>query len=237
MNAFRILLADAHPIFRHGLRCLLSSHLGWEVCGEAVDGRDAVEKSKQLKPDLLLMDISLPNLNGLDAAGQILHNNPLQRIMLITAVKSDDLVRDSLDLGIRGWVDKADSPEELLAGVAAMQRHSCFFTSQVSNLIVENYLQRHRSDPEAIKKSRLTPREREVVQLVAESKSTKEIATILQISGKTAETHRSNILLKLKLHSTAELVLYAVRNEIIHVQLPPMVELAKTGFQASAGAD
>jgi DNA-binding NarL/FixJ family response regulator len=216
MSAYRILVADDHPVFRFGLSSLLRSHESWEVCGEAADGRDAVEQCRQLKPDLLILDICLPILNGLDTARQILKHNPAQAILILTAVESEQVIRDCLEAGVRGWVFKSDGTQDLTTAVEAMQRRKSIFSSRVSDLIMDGY-KRHRVDPNAAKMPKLSPREREVVQLVSEGKASKEVATILNVTLATAETHRSNILRKLKLHSIAELVLYAVRNEIVHV--------------------
>jgi len=220
MSIFRILLADDHPVYRLGLCSLLGSHEGWEICGEAADGREAIKKCKQLKPDLLILDICMPRLNGVDAARQILRDNPDQRILVLTDVGSVQVVRDCLEAGVRGWVFKSDGTADLTTAVEAMQRQRFTFSSRVSDLILDGYLGRHSVDPAVAIPPRLTLREREVVQLVGEGKTSKEVATMLGMSTKTAETHRSNIMLKLKLHSTVELVLYAVRNEIVHVQLP-----------------
>jgi DNA-binding NarL/FixJ family response regulator len=217
MSAFRILVADDHPIFRLGLCALLRSHAGWEVCGEADDGRDAVEKHAQLRPDLVILDISMPTLNGVDAARQILKVNPDQRILVLTDVHSEQVVHDCLEAGVRGWVFKLDQANELTIAVEAMQQHRSTFSSAICDVVLETYLQKRRVRRVNTK---LSVREREVVQLIAEGKTTKEIAALLCISPKTADTHRSNILLKLDLHCVADLVLYAVRNEIIHLQLP-----------------
>jgi DNA-binding NarL/FixJ family response regulator len=223
MDRFRILLADDHPVFRFGLRSLLESRQGWEICGEAADGRDAVEKCRQLKPDLLILDICMPKLNGVDTARQILKDNPMQRILVLTAVNSDQVVRDCLDAGVRGWVFKSEGTADLMASVEALQRHKSVFSSQVSDLIMDGYLQRQHVAPAVTKVPTLSSREREVVQLLGEGKTTKEVATILNVTVKTAETHRSNMMRKLKVHSIADVVLYAVRNEIIHVHLPPVL--------------
>jgi DNA-binding NarL/FixJ family response regulator len=229
MSAFRILVADDHPIFRLGVCSLLRSHEGWEICGEAADGRDAVEKCRQMKPDLLILDICMPKLNGVDAARQILKDNPAQRILILTDVHSEQVVRDCLDAGVRGWVFKFDGTDDLVTAVESLQRNKFTFSPRVSDLIMDCYLQRHRVGPAAAKAPRLSPREREVVQLVAEGRTSKEVAVILNVAVKTADTHRSNILLKLKLHSIAELVLYAVRNEIVHVPLPSVVRSPNPG--------
>jgi len=223
MNRFSILVADDHPIFRFGLCSLLSSHPGWEVCGEAADGRDAVQKCRQFKPDLLILDICMPELNGLDAARQILKHNPDQAILILTAVDSEDVIRECLEAGIRGWVFKSEATDDLMTAVEALQQQKTIFSSRVSEMILDGY-KRHGVSPVPDKLTRLSPREREVVQLVTEGKASKQIATILRMSLSTAETHRSNILRKLRLHSIAELVLYAVRNGLVHVHLPPVAQ-------------
>jgi DNA-binding NarL/FixJ family response regulator len=223
MNTFRILLADDHPVFRMGVSSLIRSHEGWEVCGEASDGREAVTKCIQLKPDLLILDICMPSLNGVDAARQVLKHNPEQRILVVTNVESEQVIRECLQAGVRGWVCKADRADDLTAAIEAMQQHRSSFSSRVSGLILAGYLQPHRANPTLALPARLSGREREVVQLVSEGKTSKEIAGMLGVSVKTAETHRSNVMLKLKLHSTVELVMYAIRNEIVHVQLPAAV--------------
>jgi DNA-binding NarL/FixJ family response regulator len=220
MKAFRILVADDHPIFRIGLGSMLRSHQGWEVCGEAADGRDAVEQCRHLKPDLFILDICLPELNGLDAARQTLKHNPDQLVLVLTAVDSEQVIRECLQAGIRGWVFKSDAPEDVVTAVEALQCQQTFFTSRVSDLIMDGY-KRHKDGPVADSVTALSPREREVVQLVCEGKASKEIASILNVSLATAETHRSNVLRKLRLHSVAELVLYAVRNGIVYMHLPP----------------
>jgi DNA-binding NarL/FixJ family response regulator len=225
MSAFRILVADDHPIFRFGLCSILRSHEGWEVCGEAADGRDTVEKCTRLKPDLIVLDICMPELNGLDAARQILKHNHDQAILVLTAVDSEQVIRECLEAGIRGWVFKSDESGDVVAAVEALQRQKTIFSSRVCDLIIDGF-KRHSTSPVAGNVARLSPREREVVQLVSEGKASKEIATILKVSLATAETHRSNILRKLNLHSIAELVLYAVRNEIVHVHLPPVSRFA-----------
>jgi len=224
MSAFRILVADDHPIFRFGLCSLLGSREGWEVCGEAADGRDAVEKCGQLRPDLLILDICMSKLNGVDAIRQILKANPSQRILILTSVYSEQVIQDCLEVGIRGWVFKSDATDDLMAAVESLERYQCTFSSRISDLIMHGFLQRHRDRPEA-KATKLSPREREVLQLIGEGKTSKEVAIILNVAAKTAETHRSNIMFKLNLHSVVELVLYAVRNEIVHVQLPAVASL------------
>jgi DNA-binding NarL/FixJ family response regulator len=222
VSTFRILLADDHPVFRLGLCSLLGSHEQWEICGQASDGREAVEKCRQLKPDLLILDIGMPELNGVDAARRILSDNPLQIILVLTDVRSEQVIRDCLEAGVRGWVYKSDQSVDIVAAVEALQKHRSTFSSQVCDLILDGYL-RARLGPVPVITPRLSVREREVVQLVGEGKTSKEVATILGVSLKTAETHRSNILLKLNLHSAVELVLYAVQNDIVNVVRFPAV--------------
>jgi len=222
MNTLRILLADDHPVFRLGLCSLLGSHKGWEICGQASDGREAVEKCGQLKPDVLILDIGMPELNGVDAARRILRDNPVQRILILTDVASEQVIRECLAAGVRGWVYKSDDTAELMTAVEALQQYRSTFSSRVCDLILDGYLQRLHPDP-VILAPRLSFREREVVQLVGEGKTSKEVAAKLGISLKTAETHRSNILIKLNLHSTVELVLYAVQNDIVNIVRFPMV--------------
>jgi len=220
MSTFRILLADDHPVFRLGLCSLLGSHKRWEICGQAADGREAIEKCRHLKPDLLILDIGMPELNGVDAARRILKDNPLQRILVLTDVRSEQAIRDCLEAGVRGWIYKSDDPADLITAVESLQQHRSTFSSRVCDLILDGYLLRR---PIAVMAPRLSLREREVVQLVGEGKTSKEVAATLGMSIKTAETHRSNILIKLNLHSTVELVLYAVQNDIVNIVRFPAI--------------
>lgn len=222
MNPLRILVADDHEIVRRGLIALLKSRAGWDVCGEAKDGRDAVDKAKELKPDVVILDIGMPNLNGLEAARQMLHHNPQTKILILTITDADELVRAVLDAGARGFVLKSDATRDLIAAVEALQSNKTFFTSRVAEMVLGGYLGRGVSVGDGgVSLPALTPREREVVQLLAEGKSSKEVATHLDLSVKTAETHRSNIMRKLNLHSVSELVLYAVKNNMVQVAVPP----------------
>ena len=212
----RILIADDHEVARRGIRALLESHPGWEVCAEAADGREAVNAASRLKPDLVLLDIGMPSLHGLDATRQILAAEPDTRVLILTMHDSEQVVREVLAAGARGFLLKSDAGRDLVAAVEALQHNRTFFTTKVAQLVLEGYL---RPDPNSERSLRsvLTPREREVIQLPAEGKTTKEVATTLNLSVKTAETHRTNLMRKLDLHSVVDLTLYAVRNGIVHV--------------------
>jgi DNA-binding NarL/FixJ family response regulator len=212
----RILVADDHEIVRRGLCSLLAANSGWEVCGEAVDGREAVAKAKQLRPDIVVMDIGMPSLNGLAATNKILQDAPQQRVLILTVNESEQLVREVLEAGARGYVLKSDAARDLVAAVEALQQGRTFFTPHVGDFVLSGFLDG--SGAKTVNVPRLTPREREIVQLLAEGKSTKEVAGILNLSVKTAETHRSNVMRKLGIHSISELVLYALRNNIIQTQ-------------------
>jgi len=216
MKPFRILIADDHELVRRGLRVMLENHPGWEVSGEASDGREAVERTGELKPDLVLLDIGMPNLNGIEAARQILANCPATHILILTMHYSQQVVREVLAVGAHGFLLKSDAGRDLLNAVEAVQQHRTFFTSQVTEIVVDGYLNQERKEP-LHPKNRLTAREREVVQLLAEGKTSKEVAMALNLSVKTAETHRTNIMRKLDLHSVADLTLYALRNGIAQV--------------------
>ena len=217
LSVLRILVADDHEVARKGIRAILESHPGWEVCGEASDGREAVATAATLKPDVLLLDIGMPNLNGLDASRQILATMPDARILILTIHDSEQVVREVLAVGARGFLLKSDAGRDLIAAVEALQNRRTFFTSKVAQMMLDGYLRPHSENENSNHQPVLTPREREVIQLVAEGKTTKEIAIALSLSVKTAETHRTNLMRKLDLHSVADLTLYAVRNGIVQV--------------------
>ena len=215
MPPLRILIADDHAIVRTGLRTLLESREGWQVCAEAVDGRDAVEKAAKHNPDVAILDIGMPLLNGVDATRRIRKAAPHTQILILTMHESDELVQQVVEAGARGYILKDDAHRVLLAAVDAISRHKPYFSLRVSPPAAADDLAANPSDPAKGHRSRLTPREREILQLLAEGKSNKEVATLLGISVNTAEAHRANIMLKLDLHSLAELVVYAIRNNII----------------------
>lgn len=216
----RILVADDHELARNGIRTVLESHPGWEVCGEAKDGRESVELAAVTKPDVVLLDIGMPNLNGLEAARQILAVAPDTAILILTMHDSDSVIREVLRAGARGFLLKTDAGRDLVAAVEALQRQRTFFTTRVSQMVLDGYLDRQSKGPEPrqdISGDVLTSREREVIQLLAEGKTSKEVAVALNLSVKTAETHRTNLMRKLGLHSVADLTRYAVRNGIVQV--------------------
>ena len=214
-------MADDHEVVRRGVVAMLTAHPGWQVCGEAVDGRDAVEKAKQLNPDIVILDIGMPNLNGLEAARQISRHNPRHRILILTITDTEQVVLEVLKAGATGYVLKTDAARDLVAAVETLQRNSTFFNSRIGQMVLKGFLNGRGSgvtNEEAASPS-LTPREREIVQMLAEGKSSKEVAVALNLSVKTAETHRSNIMRKLGLHSVSELVLFAIRNNIVQIPM------------------
>src|ERR1700726_3027003 len=217
----RILLADDHEIVLRGLCALLQKHEGWEVCGEASDGREALEMAKQLKPDVVIVDIGMPYLNGLDTTRQLIELDPSFKVIVLTITDSDQVIREALDAGARGFVLKSDAARDLISAVEALQHNRMFFTPRVNDMVLAGFLDRghNGSNADSPKLPTLTPREREVIQLLAEGKSSKEVASLLNLSTKTAETHRSNIMRKLDIHSIRDLVVYAVKNDIIQVQV------------------
>ena len=216
---FRIFIADDHDVARRGIRALLENHPGWQVCGEAKDGRETVEMAATTKPDLILLDIGMPNLNGLEATRQILATAPDTLVLILTMHDNDQLVREALRAGARGFLLKSDAGHDLIAAVEALEQRRTFFTTKVSQLVLNGFLDReHREDGlPADNLDILTSREREVIQLLAEGKTSKEVAVTLNLSVKTAETHRTNLMRKLDLHSVADLTRFAVRNGIVQV--------------------
>ncbi len=210
-------MADDHDIIRRGLKELLTSRVGWEVCAEAKTGREAVVLAEQLKPDVIVMDVSMPDLNGLEAARKIRKSLPRAEVLILTQHFSDQLVREIVEAGVRAYIMKSDADRDLVAAVEALGNHRPFFTARAAEMLLDGFCRPHVAspDPDAAIRNRLTSREREIVQLLAEGKSSKEVAVSLGISVKTAETHRANIMRKLELHSVSELVRYAVRNQII----------------------
>jgi DNA-binding NarL/FixJ family response regulator len=212
MTEIRILIADDHEMMRHGVRTVLESKPGMRVCGEASNGREAVAKSLALKPDVVILDVSMPLLNGLEAARQIHKALPRAEILIFTMHESEQLVYEAMSAGARGYVLKTDANPTLVSAVETVAKHKPFFTSKVSDLMLKNLQEPRARESGSMP---LTRREREILQLVAEGKTSRQIATLLSISVKTADTHRANLMRKLDLHSVSELVRYAIRNKVI----------------------
>lgn len=213
-SALRILLADDHEFVRKGLRTVIQDRDDWEICGEAANGREAVAMADELEPHIVVMDISMPELNGLDAARQILGDHPDIEVLILTMHDSEELIKQVLAAGARGYMLKSDASRQLVAAIDTLRRHKPFLSLEVNEVVLRGYL----DGVEPLKgegPSDLTAREREVVQLLAEGSTSKEVAETLGISAKTVETHRANIMRKLDLHSVTELVRYAIRNNII----------------------
>jgi DNA-binding NarL/FixJ family response regulator len=214
LTSLRILVVDDHAVVRRGVRSLLESHEGWEVCGEATTGREAVEQSRRLRPDVVVMDLSLPELNGLDATRQILKDAPDTEVLVLTMHHSEELARDVLKAGARGYVLKADADENLITAVDNLRRHKPYLTGTVTEFMLDDFVRRGDA---ALEDSVVvvTAREREVIQLIAEGRSSKEVASTLGISVRTVEAHRASIMRKLRLHAISDLVRYAIRNKIV----------------------
>jgi len=216
MNTVRILIADDHDVVREGLKTLLAARADFEVCGEAATGREAVAKARELQPHVVVLDFSMPELNGLEATRQIRKARPRTEVLILTMHDSETLARAVLAAGARGFLLKTHAKRQLVAAVDALAQHQPFFTGTVSALVLDAFLHpdKHPAKTGA-PADRLTPREREIVQLIAEGRTSKDIALLLGLSVKTADAHRANIMRKLDLHSVSEVVLYAVRNQIV----------------------
>lgn len=213
----RILLADDHHLIRLGLRHLLERRPEWKVCGEASNGREAVEMASTLRPDIAIVDLSMPELNGLEATRQIVERVPGTAVLIYTMNESEKVIHDVLSAGAKGIVLKSDLDSSIVQAVEALARGKPFFTSRVAETVLKEYLAQRAKEEKAEARVHdvLTAREREVLQLVAEGKSNKAAASILGISTRTAETHRADIMRKLRLKSLPDLVRYAIRNEVI----------------------
>jgi len=211
MKKVRILIVDDHEVVRKGVASIFSRQPGWEVCGEASTGREALAACAQLQPDVIVMDIAMPDMNGLEATRQILKQSPRTEILILSMHDSEQIVGEVFAAGARGYVLKAATSDELIQAVTALAEHKLFLTSKIGEVVLRGYLDRETASASG----QLSPREREIVQMVAEGKSTKEIAATLRVTVKTVETHRSHVMRKLGLHSVTDLVRYAIRNQII----------------------
>jgi DNA-binding NarL/FixJ family response regulator len=219
----RILVADDHELVRRGIRGLLRARRGWTVVGEARNGREAVEKANKLKPNVAIVDISMPHLDGLQVTRQLREAIPTTEVVVLTMHESDQMVRRVLDAGALGYVLKSDLATHLVKAVKEVSAGKVFLTPKVSDIVLKGFL-RNGNQPGETEHSQVrpTPREVEIIRLLAEGKANKEIATELGITTRTVETHRARIMLKLGLHSLTELIHYALRHEI--VELPSSAE-------------
>ena len=210
----RILIADDHDLVRRGIRSLLES-CGWTICAEAARGREAVEKAAQLRPDIAILDIAMPELNGIDAARRIRKASPKTEILILSAHYSDQLTKEIITAKIKGYVVKSDADRDLSKAIEALSKHKPFFSPLATDAVLRSVREGSSRGEVQPKNRRLSSREREILQLLSEGNSTKQVASALRISTRTAETHRVNIMRKLELHNAAELVHYAVRNTMI----------------------
>jgi two-component system response regulator NreC len=211
----RILLADDHNIMRRGLRLLLERQPGFEVVGEAADGRLAVERAEATKPDVVVLDIAMPNMSGIEAAQRISASLPQTAIVILSMHSDEGYVLRALKAGAKGYVLKDSAENDLIEAIRAVSEGKAFFSPEISNILVEDYVREMKKRGAEDSYELLTPREREILQMLAGGKSNKDIATVLNLSLYTVETHRRNLQDKLNLHSLAELILYAVRKGII----------------------
>jgi DNA-binding NarL/FixJ family response regulator len=216
MRPIRILVADDHVLLRRGIRTLLESQPDWNVCGEVSTGREAIEQARELKPDVVVLDVTMPELNGVDATPLILKNAPQAKVLMLTMHNAPEITQRAVKAGARGYILKSDTERDLIAAVEALMQGKTFYTSVVSEMILENFVNNGSQEiPEEAPGARLTPREREIIQLLVEGKSNKEVAGELDISVRTVESHRAKLVRKLQCHSFSELVRYAIRNKIV----------------------
>ena len=214
MCAVRLVVVDDHEVVRRGLRALIGEQRGWQLLAEAQDGREALARVAEFKPDVAIVDITMPSLNGIDAIKRMIKASPRTKVLILTMHDDDSLIQRALTAGASGYLSKADASRDLVAAVNALVSGKTFFTPKVAQMVLDGYLGK-RPKTDETGELPISGREREIVQLLAEGKSSKEVANILNLSVKTVETHRSNILRKLNCHSVSELVRYAVRNHIV----------------------
>jgi DNA-binding NarL/FixJ family response regulator len=211
----RIMLVDDHEMVRRGLRTVLEGRNGYEICGEAGNGREAVKMAAKLRPDVVVMDLTMPELGGLEATRRILKEVPDCSVLVLSMHESEQLIHEVLHAGARGYVLKSDAGTQMVEAVRAVAEGATYFTSKVSDLMLNAYVSPRDAEATMNAGVPLTSREREIAQLIGEGKSTKEIASSLGISVKTAETHRTNLMRKLGVHSVSEVVKYAIRNNLV----------------------
>jgi DNA-binding NarL/FixJ family response regulator len=215
LSEIRVLLADDHGVVRKGLRYLLQKSPEMKVVGEAADGREAVAMAEELNPDVVVMDIAMPQLNGIDATAQIVKKNPRTGVIMLSMYSDETYLVRALGVGAKGYLLKDSTESDLVRAVQAVSQGRPFFSPTIAQTLLDDYMRRLRQENLQDSYDLLTDREKEVLQLLAEGKSNKEVATLLNLSLYTVETHRSHLMQKLNLHNTAEIVLYAVRKKII----------------------
>ena len=214
METIRVLIADDHEVMRRGLRATVELMPGWSVCGEAHTGREAVELTTKLKPAIVVMDVTMPEMNGLDATRQIKKDHPEVEVLIFTGLETEELVRQVFEAGARSYILKTAGLQHLEAALRALAVHKPYFTTEVGEILFARFIHgKNAGNNES--GGRLTDREREIVQLLAEGRSNKQVADELGISVKTVETHRASIMKKLQFKAFSELVRYAVRNHIV----------------------
>ena len=214
MTNLKILIADDHDVVREGIRALIEHEPDWEVCGVAANGREAVEQAEKLQPDVIVIDMTMPELNGVEAIRQIKRILPKTEIVVFSAHRSEDMVRETFDSGAKSYIRKADAGRYLIDAIRALAAHKPFFTPEVSDILFARFLNGN-SGSQQRGDQNLTTREKEIVRLLAEGHSNKEIGSTLGISTRTAETHRATLMRKLDSDSLADVVRYAIRNHII----------------------
>jgi two-component system response regulator NreC len=215
MSTIRILLADDHTVMRTGLRLVLERQPDFKVVAEAGDGREAVAQAESAKPDVAVLDIAMPNLNGIEAARQIAARIPGVSIVILSMHSDEAYVLRALKAGARAYLLKESAEADLINAVRAVREGKAFFSPAISRMLVEDYVRQLQDRDVEDSYELLTPREREILQLLAEGKSNKDVANLLNLSVYTVETHRGNLMEKLNLHSVPELILYAVRKGVI----------------------
>jgi DNA-binding NarL/FixJ family response regulator len=217
MATIRVILADDHDVLRKGVRFVLAADTAIEVVGEAGDGHEAVRMSEQLHPDVVVMDIAMPNLNGIEATARITRNNKHVGVIILSMYSDEEYVLRALSAGAKGYLLKDSAEPDLLRAVRSVARQRPFFSPAIVSSLLEDYVQRMQRDAVQDSFDLLTDREKEVLQLLAEGRTNKETAALLRLGVSTVETHRNNLMQKLNLHNTAELVIYAVKKKILKI--------------------
>lgn len=217
INPVAILIVDDHTVVRRGLRALLETQPGWTICGEATNGNEAVEKAAQQQPDVVILDIGMPEMNGVVATVRIREVAPQARVLVLTMHNGEELIHSCLEAVAQGYVLKSDAERDLISAVQALVQHKTYFTQSATNVVLESLRDRQREPTEETSGERLTSREQEVVQLLAEGRSNKEVAATLGIGTRTVESHRANIMSKLHLGTFSDLMRYAIRKKIVEL--------------------